>query len=242
MDGLKKSPVQPAARSATGMPPARRIPAAPFGAESGVVGAEPVDSPICNREPGQSLSEAAHSLERDTTGRMVTMAPASVASAAGGAILAAQAAADPVSPGGVASAAGGAILAAQAAADPVSAGGAAAARRGPSPSSRQSAQRGTFVPLLLGGLALLLWFGLQTWLLLDEKANLRATHASQQQTVDRAGKLRQSLDAIAADTQRLADAGNPNARLLVEELRKRGITINPTAATAPPAANVETKK
>jgi hypothetical protein len=96
-------------------------------------------------------------------------------------------------------------------------------------------ERGPFVPLLLGGVALAAWFGLQAWLLVEERTALQTTHASQQQTVDNAAKLRQSLDAIAADTQRLADSGNPNARLLVEELRKRGVTINPNAPAAAPA-------
>jgi hypothetical protein len=31
---------------------------------------------------------------------------------------------------------------------------------------------------------------------------------------------------LALETQKLADAGNPNARTVVDELRKRGITIN----------------
>jgi len=87
-------------------------------------------------------------------------------------------------------------------------------------------QHGPFLPLLLGLLALGAWFGLQTSLLLEEKTNLRNAHAAQQQTVEKATQLRQSLDGIAADTQRLADTGNANARLLVDELRKRGVTIN----------------
>jgi hypothetical protein len=95
-------------------------------------------------------------------------------------------------------------------------------------------QRGSthspFVPLLLGTVALAAWFGLQTWLLAEEQTRLKAAHAAQQQTVDNATKLRQSLDGIAADTQRLADSGNTNARLLVDELRKRGVTINPKPA------------
>lgn len=91
--------------------------------------------------------------------------------------------------------------------------------------------------MLLGATALAAWFGLQTWLLLDEQTRLNAAHTAQQQTVDNAAKLRQSLDGIATDTQRLADAGNPNARLLVEELRKRGVTI-----TANPPATVPGQK
>jgi hypothetical protein len=95
----------------------------------------------------------------------------------------------------------------------------------------QAAMRhGPFVPLLLGTAALTGWFGLQSWLLVEEQGRLKAAYAAQQQTVENATKLRQSLDALASDTQRLADTGNPNARLLVEELRKRGVTINPKPA------------
>lgn len=99
----------------------------------------------------------------------------------------------------------------------------------------ESGPHSPFVPLLLGGLALLGWLAFQTQQLLGERQALQAAYTSQQQTVDNAGKLRGSLDALAADTQRMADGGNPNARLLVDELRKRGITINtantPTAPT-----------
>lgn len=98
-----------------------------------------------------------------------------------------------------------------------------------------------FVPVLLGTLALLGWLGFQTQQLLNERQALQAAYLSQQQTVDNAGKLRASLDALAADTQRMADSGNPNARLLVNELRKRGITINPAAST-PPASTLPAAK
>lgn len=94
-------------------------------------------------------------------------------------------------------------------------------------------RHGSFVPLLLFGLAVLGWLVFQGVMLLGDRQTLQAAHAAQQQTVDNAGKLRSSLDTLAADTQRMADAGNANARLLVEELRKRGVTINPAASTAP---------
>ena len=93
-----------------------------------------------------------------------------------------------------------------------------------------------FVPLLLAGLAVLVVLGWQTYLLASEREALNSAHAAQQQTVDNAGKLRASLDALAADTQRLAERGNANAALLVTELKKRGITINPQAAAAASAA------
>lgn len=98
-----------------------------------------------------------------------------------------------------------------------------------------------FLPVMLFGLAVLAVLVWQTWLLSTEREALLTAHAGQQQTVDNAGKLRGSLDTLAADTQRLADAGNANAALLVAELRQRGITINPQAnAAAAPAAEAAT--
>ena len=89
-----------------------------------------------------------------------------------------------------------------------------------------------FMPLLLGGLALLGWLGFQAWQFYVERQTLQAAYASQQQTVDGAAKLRASLDTLAADTQRLADSGNPTARTLVDELKKRGVTISTAPANA----------
>ena len=115
----------------------------------------------------------------------------------------------------------------------------AAPRRPVRPAVAPVPVRSPFVPMVLGGLALLGWLGFQTYGLFSERESLTAAHTAQQQTVDNAGKLRASLDALAADTQRIADAGNPSARLLIDELRKRGITINApaAAAAAKPATN-----
>ena len=109
-----------------------------------------------------------------------------------------------------------------------------AAQRGPRPYS-------AFVPVLLFGLAVWAVLGWQAWVLASERNALGANHTSQQQTVDNAGKLRASLDSLAADTQRLAEAGNPNAALLVTELKKRGITINAQLPAPAPAVPPATK-
>ncbi|MFT3820006.1 MAG: hypothetical protein QM750_20735 [Rubrivivax sp.] len=92
--------------------------------------------------------------------------------------------------------------------------------------------RTAFWPLLISLLALLAYFGAQLIDAFNARDTLQKLHAGQQQTVDSAAKLRASLDALAADTQRLADAGNGNAALLVDELRKRGVTINVQAPGA----------
>jgi hypothetical protein len=105
----------------------------------------------------------------------------------------------------------------------------------PLPQAQPAARPGhsAFVPLLLGTLALIGWLGWQTSLLISDRETLQAAHAGQHQTVENAAKLRGSLDGLAADTQRLAEAGNGSAAALVAELKKRGITINPQAAVAP---------
>jgi hypothetical protein len=86
-----------------------------------------------------------------------------------------------------------------------------------------------FPPVLILVLALVGWFSFQAFQLFEERSALQESRFAQEQSVLTATKLRGSLDAMARETARLAQQGNPNARLLVEELRKRGVTINPDA-------------
>ncbi|MCE2947631.1 MAG: hypothetical protein ACK515_03165 [bacterium] len=87
-----------------------------------------------------------------------------------------------------------------------------------------------FVPLLLVMIGLLIWSGAQMYQLFSERSTLKTLLANQAAPFAASQKLRGQLDAVASGTQRLADQGNQNARIVVEELRKRGITINPAAA------------
>jgi hypothetical protein len=87
-----------------------------------------------------------------------------------------------------------------------------------------------FVPLLLLMIGLLMWSGAQMLQLFSERSTLKTLLSNQAAPYAASQKLRTQLDAVASGTQRLADQGNPNARLVVEELRKRGITINPAGA------------
>ena len=111
-----------------------------------------------------------------------------------------------------------------------------AMRAAPANTTADRQPHSAFVPVLLFGLAVLAVLGWQTWVLATERSALNTAYEGQQQTVDNAGKLRTSLDGLAADTQRLADRGNANAALLVTELKRRGITINPQAGAAATAA------
>lgn len=118
-------------------------------------------------------------------------------------------------------------------------GGDASTRGGPETGStlqghyRRGHQRGetregrpVFVPLLIFFGAGFAWSAFQFRQLQLESDTLAALRANQDAQLQQAQKVRGTLDALALETQKLADAGNPNARLVVEELRKRGITIN----------------
>ena len=93
-----------------------------------------------------------------------------------------------------------------------------------------------FVPLLLLVIAGLAWPGFQCYQLVNERQALATVFGSQNRQVEESTKLRGSLDAIARDTAILAGSGNAGAKLIVDELAKRGVTINPAAASASAAS------
>lgn len=86
-----------------------------------------------------------------------------------------------------------------------------------------------FVPLLILMVSWLTWIGFQTAQLIQERSRLAALHKNQEPTVLTAQQMRGQLDALAAGTKRLADAGHPHAIQIVQELARRGVTINPDA-------------
>lgn len=96
---------------------------------------------------------------------------------------------------------------------------------------------GAFLPLIILALTMLAWFGFQVVQLRVERDAMREALAKQDKPLEDSRKLRGALDSLARGTQQLADNGNPNARLVVDELKKRGVTFNTNApaGTAPAA-------
>lgn len=90
-----------------------------------------------------------------------------------------------------------------------------------------------FIPALLIALAVVAWFGFQTVHLVLEWRQLGLAQSTLQPQEQNAIKLRASLDAVATSTAKLAADGNGNARVVVDELRKRGVTINQPAPKPP---------
>jgi hypothetical protein len=96
------------------------------------------------------------------------------------------------------------------------------------------ARRGPFVPLILLVVAFLVWTVFQTFELVRERSVLAQTRSLQAASITQAQKIRAATDSLASKTQKLADGGNPDAQLVVSQLKQRGITVNPYASTPPP--------
>jgi hypothetical protein len=102
--------------------------------------------------------------------------------------------------------------------------------RRPVPTARNAGalpRRGSspFLPILLISISLLSWLALQGVQLVREQQQLKRTQTGLDAKYQAATKLRAALESLATATARLAADGNANARTVVEELRKRGITI-----------------
>jgi len=93
-------------------------------------------------------------------------------------------------------------------------------------------RRSPFIPLLLLTVALLSWATFQAVQLARERRDLRVAYTNQEQPMQQAAKMRAQLDGIARSMAELAAKGNVNAGTIVQELAKRGITIN---LSTPPA-------
>jgi len=88
-------------------------------------------------------------------------------------------------------------------------------------------------------LVVISWFGwvaFQTTQLVRERSNLEQAKANQEIPFQQSVKARAQIDSITADTAKLATQGNANAQLVLAELQKRGIKIDPNAKTVPPGS------
>lgn len=79
------------------------------------------------------------------------------------------------------------------------------------------------------------WMVFQTVQLVRERNHLTQLKINQETALQEATKVRAQIEAITADTAKLAASGNQGAQRIVAELRKRGFKISAdvTAATPP---------
>ena len=92
-------------------------------------------------------------------------------------------------------------------------------------------ERGVNLPLIILLIALLLWFGFQTLQLATERANLGEARGHQEAAMQEAQKLRTQFESLISKTSELANKGHAGAKLVMEELQKRGMGAQPEAMT-----------
>ena len=70
------------------------------------------------------------------------------------------------------------------------------------------------------------WMVFQTVQLVRERNHLAQLKANQETALQEATKVRAQIDAITADTAKLAADGNAGAQRIVAELRRRGFKVS----------------
>ena len=90
-------------------------------------------------------------------------------------------------------------------------------------------RRGSSWPLLLTLVALLIWFGFQTFQLIVERNSLSSLKASFDSAVQESQKMQSQLQALINKTIELANEGNAAAKTAVMELDQKGIPIKGAA-------------
>ena len=86
--------------------------------------------------------------------------------------------------------------------------------------------------------ALLLWFGFQLLQQVRERSNLSAVKANQESAIQESEKIRLQFQGLMTKTVELANQGHAGAKMVVDELQKRGIGV---PSPAKPAEKLETK-
>lgn len=102
---------------------------------------------------------------------------------------------------------------------------------------------GSSLPFMLTLTALLIYFAFQTLQLLTERSNLGMVKSNQDGAIHEAEKVQAQFKTLVGKTSELADQGHAGAKMVMEELFKRGVGSVPAAPPAmPPGAETKPAK
>ncbi len=90
------------------------------------------------------------------------------------------------------------------------------------------------LPLALLSFAFLLAIGFQTVQLMRDRSDLADVYAGQEGAVEQTNGLRSLVENFAGDMAALARQGDPQAKQVVESLRRQNIAIRPPPSPATP--------
>ena len=96
-----------------------------------------------------------------------------------------------------------------------------------------SAPSGTNLALALVVISWCAWTIFQTVQLVRERNHLTELKANQESALQEASKVKTQIEAITLDTAKLAAAGNPGAKRIVAEFKRRGFKVNGASDPAP---------
>ncbi len=83
------------------------------------------------------------------------------------------------------------------------------------------------IPLALIIVAFFAMTAFQAVQLTHERSRLADLKVAQEPAMQEGMKLRQQLESLSAKTAQLAEGGNANAKAIVEEFRRQGVTLKP---------------
>jgi hypothetical protein len=99
------------------------------------------------------------------------------------------------------------------------------------------------LPFILTLAALIIYFGFQTVQLLSERSNMTLVKSNQEAAIQEVQKVQAQFKNLVGKTSELADQGHAGAKMVMEELLKRGVSSAPQAMPPETKApgRVETK-
>src|SRR5579862_9679926 len=81
------------------------------------------------------------------------------------------------------------------------------------------------LPVRLVVLGFFIMVAFQTVQLAREHVHIGEVQTAQEPMIQEGTKLRQQLNAMASKMAQLADAGNANAKAIIDDLKRQGITV-----------------
>lgn len=85
------------------------------------------------------------------------------------------------------------------------------------------------LPLIITLVALTIYFGFQTLQSASERSNLGLIKSNQDAAIQEAQKVQTQFKTLVTKTGQLADQGHAGAKMVMEELQKRGVGFAPEA-------------
>jgi cell division protein FtsL len=101
------------------------------------------------------------------------------------------------------------------------------------------------LPLIVLLAALTIYFAFQTLQLFSERSNLGQVKSNQDAAIQEAQKVQTQFKTLVTKTSQLADQGHAGAKMVMEELQKRGVGFGTEPAppeTKAPESNAPAKE